>query len=209
MARLVIKSDGFGGRVIELNLGVNRFGRSPENDVQIEHATVSALHCEIVLADDGVVVRDRASTNGTFVGGQRIGEARLAAGEILHLGDVELLVETTDVTIAIPSFDMPRPAPPVVLSDGSLICPRHPKMRATHQCTHCREVLCDTCVHWLRRRGGKLMRFCPLCSHPCVPLGAEKRKKKSLFGLWRKTIKLPFSHGPKRSSQEPPAEPGA
>ena len=207
MASLVIKSAGFDGRVIELNLGVNRLGRSPKNDVQIEHPTVSARHCEIVLADDGVWVRDCGSANGTFVSGERITEARVSAGQILLLGEVELLVETTDVTIAIPQFEMPRPAPPVVLTDGSLICPRHPKARATHQCTHCREVLCDACVHWLRRRGGKLMKFCPLCSHPCVPLGPEKRKKKSLFGLWRKTIKLPFSHGPKRPTQEPPATP--
>jgi hypothetical protein len=183
--------------VIELNLGVNRFGRSPKNDAQIEHPTVSAMHCEIVLADDGIVVRDCASTNGTFVGGQRIKEARLSAGQSLHLGDVELLVETTEVTIAIPSFDVSRPAPPVVLADGSLICPRHPSARATHQCTHCHEVLCDDCVHWLRRRGGKLMKFCPLCSHPCVPLGGEKKKKKSLSGLWHKTVKLRFFRGPK------------
>jgi hypothetical protein len=198
MARLVVKSAGAEVRVIELNLGVNRLGRSPVSDVRIEHPTVSATHCEIVLAADGVVVRDCASSNGTFVNGKRVKDARLSAGQTLHLGEVELLVETTEVTIAIPKFDVPRPAPPVVLSDGSLICPRHPKARATHQCTHCREVLCDACVHWLRRRGGKLMKFCPLCSHPCVPLGAETRKKKSFLGLWRKTVKLPFFHGPKR-----------
>ena len=191
MARLVIKTAGFDGRVIELNLGVNLLGRSPENDVPIEHPTVSATHCEIELADDGVVVRDCGSANGTYLDGQRIKEARLSAGQVLHLGEVELLVETTEVTIAIPHFEMPRPAPPVVLSDGSLLCPRHPKARATHQCTHCREVLCDACVHRLRRRGGKLMRFCPLCSHPCLPLGGEKQKKK-LFGLWLKTVRLPF-----------------
>jgi len=198
MARLVIKSAEMGNRVIELNLGLNRFGRSPKNDFQIEHPTVSAWHCEVVLADEGVMVRDCASANGTFVSGEQIKEAKLTAGQTLHLGEVELLVETTDVTIAIPSFDMPRPAPPVVLSDGSLICPRHPKQHATHQCTHCREVLCDLCVHRLRRRGGQLMKFCPLCSHPCVPLGGEKRKKKSLFGLWRKTVKLPFFRGLKQ-----------
>jgi len=197
MARLVIKSAGFEGRVIELNLRVNRVGRSPTNDIQIEHPTVSATHCEIMLADDGVLVRDCASTNGTFVGGQRIEEARLSAGQSLHVGDVELLVETTDVTIAIPSIEVSRPAPPVVLSDGSLICPRHPNAHATHQCTHCREVLCDACVHQLRRRGGKLVKLCPLCSHQCVPLGEQPRKKKSLFGLWRKTVKLPFFRGPK------------
>ena len=206
MASLVLKSAGFDGRVIELNLGLNRFGRSPKSDVQIEHPTVSANHCEVLLADDGVWVRDCGSANGTFISGERIKEARLSAGQVLHLGDVELLVESTDVTIAIPQFEMPCPAPPVVLSDGSLICPRHPKARATHQCTHCREVLCDACVHHLRRRGGRLLRFCPLCSHPCVPLGGEKPKKKSFLGLWRKGTKLPFLHGAKRARRQSPPD---
>jgi hypothetical protein len=196
MARLVIKSAEFANRVIELNLGVNRLGRSPKNDFPIEHPTVSATHCEIVLADDDLVVRDCASANGTFLGAQRIQQARLSTGQTLRLGAVELLVETADVTIAIPSFAVPRPAPPVVLADGSLICPRHPKARATHQCAHCREVLCDVCVHLLRRRGGALMKLCPLCSYPCLPISAEKTKKKSLFKLFRKTVKLPF-HGSK------------
>jgi FHA domain len=198
MATLVIKSVELGNRVIELNLGVNHLGRSPDNDFHIEHPTVSAWHCEIVLTDDGVVVRDCGSANGTFLDGEQVKEAKLSAGQTLHLGEVELLVETTDLIIAIPSFDMSRPAPPVVLADGSLICPRHPQAHATHQCTHCREVLCDACVHRLRRRGGKLMKLCPLCSHPCVLIGGEKKKKKSLFGLWRKTVKLPFFHGRKQ-----------
>lgn len=197
MARLVIKSAGFDGRVIDLNLGLNRVGRSSKNEIQIEHPSISARHCEIVLTNDGVAVHDCESTNGTFVSGQRISQAKLSVGQSMHLGDVELVVETTDVTISIPQFDVPRPAPPVVLADGSLICPRHAGVRATHQCTHCREILCETCVHLLRRRGGKLMKFCPLCSHECVPLGAEPRKKRSLLGLWRKTVKLPFPRGPK------------
>ena len=197
MARLIIKSAEIANRVIELNLGVNRLGRDPENDFPIEHPTVSASHCEIVLSNEGVIVRDCASSNGTFVGGERIEEARLSAGQTVHLGEVELLVETTEVTIAIPKFDVPRPAPPVVMSDGSLICPRHPRARATHQCTHCKEVLCDACVRRLRRRGGKLLKFCPLCSHPCEPIGGEKQKKKSLLGIFRKTVKLPFFNRPK------------
>ena len=42
------------------------------------------------------------------------------------------------------------------------------------------------------------MKFCPLCSHQCLPIVAEKRKKKSFFGLWRKTAKLPFFKKPKQ-----------
>src|SRR5215471_1473148 len=121
MAKLLITSGGFSNRVVELRLGLNRFGRNEGNDVQIEHATISARHCEIVLSADGLTVRDCGSTNGTFLGDEPVQQARLAAGQILRLGDVEMLVESTDVTIAIPHFEMSRPAPPIVLTDGGLV----------------------------------------------------------------------------------------
>jgi pSer/pThr/pTyr-binding forkhead associated (FHA) protein len=192
MASLIITSQGFDGRIMQLKMGRNRFGRSAKNDFQIEHATVSAHHCDINLGDAQVTVVDRDSTNGTYVDGKRVKEAILRAGQTLRLGDVDFLVESTDVSIAIPKFDRPMAAPPVVLSDGTLICPRHKDARATHQCTHCREVLCDTCVHRLRRKGGKVLLLCPLCSHACEPIGGDKKRKKSLLGFLQRTVKLPF-----------------
>jgi hypothetical protein len=192
MARLVVRSPGFENRVIHLNLGLNRFGRSPKNDFTLNHSTISAWHCDLILSEDGVVVRDCASTNGTYVNDARVTEAKLAAGQTLRLGDVELVVEHTEVRIAIPKFEIPRPAPPVVLPDGSLICPRHPATPSTHQCTYCREVLCDACVRRLRRRGGKVLKLCPLCSHPCVPLSAETKKRGWISRIFSKTVKLPL-----------------
>lgn len=192
MAKLLIQSQGFNNQVIHLNLGVNRFGRSPGNDFIIEHATVSSKHCEIVLADGQVIVRDSGSTNGTYINGRAVMDAKLSVGQILRLGDVDFLVESTDVNIAIPKFDVPRPAPPIVLTDGSLVCPRHKHARATYQCTHCHEVLCDECVHRVGRRGGKLLKLCPLCSHPCDPIGGVKKKKKGFLGFLQRTVKLPF-----------------
>jgi pSer/pThr/pTyr-binding forkhead associated (FHA) protein len=120
MASLLIKTDGFRNQVLELKLGSNRLGRSAQNDFQIEHPTVSARHCELVLSAEGVTVRDCGSSNGTFLDGKPIREGTIAAGQVLRLGEIELLVESTDVRIAIPKFDMPRPAPPVVLSDGGI-----------------------------------------------------------------------------------------
>lgn len=193
MARLVGKSDGYRDQVIELRLGVNRLGRSPENDFQLHHDSVSNFHCEIELGNQ-IAVRDCQSTNGTFLGGEPITEAILQAGQTLTLGDVELFVESVDVTVAIPKFEIPRPAPPVVRPDGSMLCPRHPNARVTHQCTFCREVMCDHCVRRLRRRGGKLLKLCPLCSHRCEPLGGEVKKKRSILGFLHKTVKLPFVH---------------
>lgn len=208
MAKLLIKSDGFRDQIIELKLGVNRFGRSPKSDFQIEHPTVSANHCEIELLDGSLVLRDCDSTNGTFVGGRPIKEATVHEGQTFCLGDVAFFVESTEVRIAIPQMDVIdlRPAPPVVLSDGGLVCPRHPQTRATHQCTHCLEVMCDECVRRLRRRGGKLHKLCPKCSHACEVIGGQKKKKKSLLGLLTKTIKLPFSHHSKTDEFEETVE---
>jgi len=188
-----MKSDGHGDRVIELVLVVNRFGRGPENHFQIEDSTVSARHCEITLTSEGPVLRDCDSTNGTFINGHRVSEAKLSNGQTLRLGDVELLVESAEVTIAIPKIDLSRPMPPVVLADGSMLCPRHPSARATYQCPNCREVLCDACVHVLGRRGGTARKLCPLCSHECVRIGVEEKKvKKSFLSRLRRTVKLPF-----------------
>ena len=198
MARLLLKSSDCLSQVIELRLGRNRFGRSPENDFQIEHPTVSATHCEIVVSEGEIVVRDCDSTNGTYLAGEPIKEAKLCAGQLLSLGDAEFLVENTEITISIPKFEVPAPAPPVVRADGSLLCPRHPHHRVTLQCTHCREVMCEACAHRLRRRGGKVLILCPVCSNRCEPIGGEKKKKKSFLELLRTTVRLPFVHNSKR-----------
>ena len=199
MARLVVKTLEPAGRGLELKLGANRLGRSPDCDFQIDHPTVSALHCQVILGDNQLLVRDCGSTNGTFVNGEPVREARLMAGQTLRLGDVELLVESTEVTIAIPPIAVPVAAPPVVLPDGSTLCRRHPESRATHQCTHCKELLCPACITRLRRRGGKVFYFCSLCSHPVQRLGPEPKRKKSLLSFLQKTVKLPFLRGAKRS----------
>ena len=104
-----------------------------------------------------------------------------------------MFIETIEITIAIPRFTVARPAPPVVLADGSLLCPRHPQSQATHQCTHCHEVLCDACVHHLRRHGGEVLKLCPLCSHPVLALTPEKKRKKGLFALLQRTVRLRWS----------------
>ncbi len=199
MARLLIKSAGLENRTLELRLGVNRIGRDPECDFPIPHPTVSARHCEVEVSARGVTLRDCNSTNGTFLNGDRIRETQLMPGQELRLGDVELFVENTDVNVAIPEFERERPKPPVVLPDGRLACRRHPQEPATYQCTHCREVICNHCVHILRIKGGQALFLCPLCSHKCEPLagGLPPKRKKGLAALLD-TVKLKFGYGPSR-----------
>jgi hypothetical protein len=192
MARLILKSDGFNERVFDLKLGVNRIGRSPDTDLQIDHDTVSGVHCEVSVADGEMLVRDCASTNGTFFQGEPIKEVRLNAGQRFCVGAIEVLVESTDVAISIPVIEVSLPAPPVVRTDGSVLCQRHPEAQVTHRCSHCSEMLCDDCVKRLRRRGGKVLKLCSLCSHPVERIGEKKKKKKTLLGFLQKTVKMPF-----------------
>src|SRR2546422_7160429 len=114
MARLVVKSQGFCDQVIELHLGVNRLGRSPENHFQIQHPSISASHCEVILAADEVTVRDCDSTNGTFIGGEKVTGAELRPGQNLLRGEAALLIGTAAASGPIRPLYVPRPAP----SDG-------------------------------------------------------------------------------------------
>ena len=196
MARLLIKTAGVDTRLIELKLGANRVGRSPDCDFQIVHPTVSGFHCELVLSEAGVLLRDLESTNGTFVNGKRIREARLEDGQTVHFGDIELFVETTEAKVFIPEFRIKEDAGPAIFvpSDGTIKCSRHEQSQVTHQCTVCKELMCDACVHRLRRKGGKItLELCPVCSNAVELIGAPKKKKKSFLARVGETVKLKFT----------------
>src|SRR5687767_2776703 len=71
-------------------------GRADTNQIVLKSPLVSSSHALILPTASGYSVRDRGSTNGTFVvrGGERIavpadGEIALQAGDILLVGGVE------------------------------------------------------------------------------------------------------------------------
>jgi pSer/pThr/pTyr-binding forkhead associated (FHA) protein len=195
MARLLIRTAGLENQAWELRPGVNRVGRDPDSDFPIDHPTISTNHCEFVLSADGVFLRDCNSTNGSFVNGDQIKEARLLPGQTVTLGEVELFVESTEANVAIPQYERPRPKPPVVLADGGMVCPRHARAQATYKCTFCSEIMCCQCVHVLRRKGGHPMFLCPICSHKCEPIRlAGQKKKRSFVEFLQDTVKLRFKH---------------
>ena len=68
-------------------------GRATRADFVLDAALVSRLHCQLTATDDTVEVVDLSSTNGTFVNDRRIETARLAVGDRLRVGRVELRVE--------------------------------------------------------------------------------------------------------------------
>lgn len=185
-------------RTLELRLGVNRIGRDPESDFQIPHTTISSLHCEFVLTNDGVYLRDCDSTNGSFINGEPVKEAWLEAGQEVRLGEVELYVESTGATIAIPDYERPQETatpPPTALPDGTPSCPRHPTIAAMFRCTHCGGLMCHSCIHIVKRQGGAPLFLCNLCSHKCERITtAQPAKKRGILSFLQETVRLKFGH---------------
>jgi hypothetical protein len=70
-------------------------GRTRHNDVQVDAPSVSRKHAEIALTENGYVLRDLGSENGTFVNGERIAEHPLIDGDLLHFGGVGFSFHTS------------------------------------------------------------------------------------------------------------------
>jgi ABC transport system ATP-binding/permease protein len=71
---------------------VKTVGRAIRADFIVDAALVSRVHCRLTATRDGVEVEDLKSTNGTFVNGKRVKHARLANGDRLRVGRVEMTV---------------------------------------------------------------------------------------------------------------------
>jgi pSer/pThr/pTyr-binding forkhead associated (FHA) protein len=65
-------------------------GRSRNCDVVVGEETVSPVHAELRHSGDAWTVRDLESTNGTWLNGSRVREARLNRGDVLLLGGLRL-----------------------------------------------------------------------------------------------------------------------
>jgi pSer/pThr/pTyr-binding forkhead associated (FHA) protein len=78
---------------------VKTVGRAARADFILDVALVSRLHCRLTASDDKLEVLDLDSTNGTFVNDKRVDKAKLATGDRLRLGRVELTVERETVAI--------------------------------------------------------------------------------------------------------------
>ena len=97
------------GEVIAIPAGGLTVGRKPGHSLQILDNSVSGKHAELVVDANGVQVRDLGSTNGTRVGEERVLEKRLAHGDRVTFGNVELAFE--DATIGrLPPLGASGPA---------------------------------------------------------------------------------------------------
>ena len=203
MAKLIVKpTEERQARVIELKPGVNRFGRSSQNDHQFPYNEVSEFHCEILVENDFAFVRELESSNGTFIDGDPLRESALYSGQAVQIGLVEMILDAPPINLSLPELPKPEPikapvAPP--LADGYPSCLGHANRHAIWECPNCSRVFCDECIRKLRRVGGIHLKLCPSCSNPCrLTAWSEmmRKKKKGFFG----TLVTRLTNGIKRTT---------
>lgn len=67
-------------------------GRMDDCHIRIPIGGISRKHCEIVVKDGSIVVRDLGSSNGTFVNQERVSDQPLAPGDLISVGGLVFLV---------------------------------------------------------------------------------------------------------------------
>lgn len=66
-------------------------GRGSDNDIVIDHVSLSGSHAVIRNADGVYQVTDLGSTNGTFVNGEQVTESPLSEGLQIAFGNVQVV----------------------------------------------------------------------------------------------------------------------
>lgn len=76
--------------------GALTIGRDPACDFVLVDPRVSRRHCTIESSEHGFIFRDLGSSNGTACNGERRETGTLALGDVLSVGDCELVVEAAE-----------------------------------------------------------------------------------------------------------------
>ena len=71
--------------------GRSTIGRANDNDIVIQDVLASRHHAFLVDSPLGTEIRDAHSINGTFVNGVRVGSAVLNEGDVVTIGNIDLV----------------------------------------------------------------------------------------------------------------------
>ena len=88
---LVVRSGGGRqGETFPLEGGEVEIGRSPDADVFLDDVTVSRTHAILSKENEGYLIEDKGSLNGTYVNRRRVEKATLEDGDEVQIGKYRL-----------------------------------------------------------------------------------------------------------------------
>ena len=79
-----------------LTNGIHKIGRLDDKEVILDDVTVSRNHGYITVDENILTITDEESTNGIFVNGELIKEAKLTSGTRIQIGKFFLIVSSVD-----------------------------------------------------------------------------------------------------------------
>jgi type II secretory pathway predicted ATPase ExeA len=91
LARILLAVGGQTLSEYALHPGRLIIGRTSANDLQVDSRFISRHHCQIVTTAQGCTIEDLNSTNGIFINSKRIRYYNLNDGDVVTLGEHELL----------------------------------------------------------------------------------------------------------------------
>lgn len=68
-------------------------GSGDDNQLTLNDPSISPRHARIVATSDGFVIKDNGSHLGTFVNGAPVAQAKVAAGDVIRLGEIKFTLE--------------------------------------------------------------------------------------------------------------------
>jgi pSer/pThr/pTyr-binding forkhead associated (FHA) protein len=89
-ARLVCVSANFPGKEFVLDRPAMVIGRTDDNDVVVNHRSISRHHAKVVREHGRYAIVDLQSSNGVRVNGEDYGKVELRRGDLIDLGHVRL-----------------------------------------------------------------------------------------------------------------------
>jgi type II secretory pathway predicted ATPase ExeA len=91
VGRILLASEGKTVMERELKPGRLVIGRTADNDIQIDSKFISRHHCQIVTQPDACLIEDLNSTNGIFVQSKRVRRYNLNDGDVVKVGQHEIM----------------------------------------------------------------------------------------------------------------------
>ena len=176
MRRLIVNPGTDSAWEIPLRTGIANLGSAPDNDIVIDHPSVAPNHCQFLVMDASVTVKDLGAPGGTFLDGQPVEEAALTGGQTLQIGEVLLRYEGA-AAVARPAIPVAIPAVAPVSATpatpgGAAMCKYHFRNPARFSCPQCQGTFCEMCVS-SRFADGRRKTFCRTCAVECTPLAYD------------------------------------
>jgi len=108
---ILFKKDG-SQKTFPMPSDLTVIGRRQDCDLCIPLMSVSRKHCQIIVNNDTLKIRDLKSRNGTYLNGKRIDEATAKSGDYLKIGSLTFLLQIDGQPKKIVPPEMPPQKPP-------------------------------------------------------------------------------------------------